>query len=129
MKLRCQTNSLRLRLKRGEVAQLAESGRLEETITLGPGPHDVLRYVLETSPSAKEPTARFGEGVLVVCLPETIARTWAASEQVGIEAWQPAAPGNPLQILIEKDFACLDRSDADNVDTYPHPQAEAEGGG
>jgi hypothetical protein len=28
-----------------------------------------------------------------------------------------------LDVLIEKDFACLDRNDADNEGTYPNPLA------
>jgi hypothetical protein len=28
-----------------------------------------------------------------------------------------------LGLLIEKDFACLDRSDKDNEDTFPNPNA------
>jgi len=27
-----------------------------------------------------------------------------------------------LDIIVEKDFACLDLSDADNKDTFPNPQ-------
>lgn len=26
-----------------------------------------------------------------------------------------------LELILEKDFACLDRSDADNHDTFPNP--------
>jgi hypothetical protein len=30
-----------------------------------------------------------------------------------------------LTVAIEKDFACLDLSDAENHDTFPNPQIEA----
>jgi hypothetical protein len=28
-----------------------------------------------------------------------------------------------LAVLVEKDFACLDRGDEENADTFPHPHA------
>ena len=49
MKLRFQFNSIRLRLKRSEVDQLARAGRVEEKIILGQGA--IFLYVLETSTS------------------------------------------------------------------------------
>jgi hypothetical protein len=123
MKLRLQSNSLRLRLKRGEVAQLAESGRVEEKIIMGAGPAEILHYVLESSGAAAEVTVLLKDHRLLVQVPaETVAR-WAASEEVGIEASLPAGSETRLHVLIEKDFACLDRSDGENADTFPHPLA------
>jgi len=50
-----------------------------------------------------------------------MAHRWASSEEVGMEASQPVGENPPLQILIEKDFACLSGDDAQNVDTFPNP--------
>ncbi len=50
---------------------------------------------------------------------------WAKDNSaVGLYAEQVVYGGEMLQITIEKDFACIDRSDADNVDTFDNPNAK-----
>jgi hypothetical protein len=125
MKLRLQANSVRLRLKQGEVARLVEKGVVEETIRFFPG-RDVLAYRLELVESATVLSARLKGSELLVEVPAADARKWAAdATQVGIEAVQPAGADaeHGLTILVEKDFACLDGSDEQNVDTFPNPLA------
>ena len=117
MKLRCQSNSIRFRLKRGEVAHLAETGRIEEAIVF---PTGSLRYVIEVLPVSSA-SASFREGIVTVCLPAETVHHWASGNEVGIEADQPVPGGAFLRILIEKDFACLDASDGQNIDTFPNP--------
>ncbi len=119
MKLRCQSNSVRLRLKRGEVAQLADTGRIEEAIAF---PQAVLRYVIEALDLAA-PRATFHEGTVTVGLPREMVHRWAAGDAISIEEDQPLPGGGTLRILVEKDFACLDGSDAENADTFPNPLA------
>jgi len=120
MKLRMQTNSIRLRLKRREVDQLIREGSVEEVITFGSD--QTLRYRLQTSTAVKVPQAIFSAGEIDVAVPVEIAQRWALGDDVGIEASQPAGE-NPLQILIEKDFACLNGPAEQNVDTFPNPLA------
>ena len=60
---------------------------------------------------------------LRIILPTRLARRWASSDDVGIEAAQDVGggiSGEQLQVLIEKDFACLDHPE-DNADAYPNP--------
>ena len=122
MKLRFQFNSIRLRLKRSEVEQLVKTGRVEEKIVLGVGAQDIFRYVLESSGSATTLVPEMTDGELKVVVPLEMAMHWAKGSDVGMEGYLPAGD-QPLQILIEKDFACLDRSDVENADTFPHPLA------
>jgi hypothetical protein len=114
VKLRLKGDALRLRLTRGEVARLGEGGRVEEVTAFGPGAAERLVYAVEASPEAVV-GARFTSGRIVVTIPAAPARAWAAGDAVGISATQ-----GPLTILIEKDFACLDRRDED-ADAFPHP--------
>ena len=44
-------------------------------------------------------------------------------DQVGIYASLPINETTNLDIVIEKDFACLDLSDAENEDTFANPMA------
>ena len=121
MKLRLQSNSLRLRLKRAEVAQLAAGDLVEEKIIFGPG--QALCYRLEAMPNIKTPRAIFRNSNVTVEIPAEMATTWASSDQVGIEEVQDAGAGIQLRILIEKDFACLNGPMEQNVDTFPNPNA------
>jgi hypothetical protein len=123
MKLRLQSNSLRLRLKRGEVEQLVRAGRVEERIAFGAGGAETLTYVLETSPAVTAPAATLMKSGILVRIPAMVAARWASGEEVGIEAAQPAGDNGTLRILIEKDFACLNGTAEQNTDTFPNPLA------
>jgi hypothetical protein len=45
------------------------------------------------------------------------------TDQVGIAEDISLGSLGSLALLIEKDFACLDRSEEDNQDTFPNPNA------
>ena len=119
MKLRIRGNSIRLRLLPGEVAQLGATGEVtEKTVFV----QSNLIYTLRTSRVVKELSANFADNEIVVTLPDTVARDWVESNEVGIEAEQVISPNETLKILVEKDFVCLDRAgDEDNQNAYPHP--------
>jgi hypothetical protein len=58
---------------------------------------------------------------VAVLIPADQANTWGITDQVEIA--EDISLGNlgSLALRIEKDFACLDRSDEDNLDTFPNP--------
>ena len=127
MKLRIKGNSIRLRLLRNEVERFAAAGQVSETIEFGAGPSSFLRYSLVVSPEATSQTAQFRGNEITITVPEKIARNWTASDQVGIESEQSLGDGESLTILIEKDFACLDRpDDPDREDAFPNPNLACE---
>ena len=120
VKLRIRGDSLRLRLTRGEVDQLRETGEVSETVHFGARD---LAYALVRGP-VDAPTARFDADRIEIVLPAATADAWASSEQVGIEAEQALASGS-LRLLIEKDFQCLaPRGGEDDSDAFPNPGAE-----
>jgi hypothetical protein len=123
MKLRLQFNTIRLRLKRSEVAQFAEAGRVEETIILGEGEGETLHYALEATDAIHSPRAELNGGSILVRVPLAMAEQWAANDEIAIEGDQAAGGETRLHILIEKDFACIDGTDEQNVDTFPNPLA------
>ncbi len=129
MKLRIQGNSIRLRLSRPDVARLDHDGRVEETIAFGMHAGDALAYAVEASPAATGVAARLAPGRITVVLPQALAREWAATDRVGIAAEQPGVGpdgAGVLRILVEKDFACLDRRDED-ADAFANPAATRTG--
>jgi hypothetical protein len=61
---------------------------------------------------------------LSVRLPATTIDEWVNSNQVSIRATQRLDNGGTLQLLVEKDFACLEpRPGEDESDMFPHPDA------
>ena len=126
MKLRIRGNSLRLRLSRREVTELAEQGRVEDAIAFGAGPASRLVYALAVSDEAPAAFAHLEGGRIQVTLPTASAREWTSSDRVGIEAEQPNGDGSVLRILVEKDFECLvTRPGEDDRDAYPNPNRTA----
>ena len=121
MKLRIKGASLRLRLTQGEIQALGEQGMIEERVPFAA--HARLVYRLTREAAAREITASFSDGVVEIHIPEAAARQWCTSELVTLANEQPV-PGGTLRIVLEKDYACLaPRTDEDESDNYPHPQA------
>jgi hypothetical protein len=120
MKLRIKGNSVRLRLLRSEVERLASEGEISESTAFGPT--DVLRYTVKTDEKAKAVIGTFGHGEIAITMPTNTAQRWATSDDVSIETVQPSGDGQVLELLIEKDFVCLDRvDDPDRDDAFPNP--------
>ena len=120
MKLRIRDNSIRLRLTRSEVDAMAEEGLVRCSVPFSA--RVSFDYLLEASPACVKPVAHFSDGVLKVCLPQDVAREWAGSTRVAIAAEQVLDDGGVLNILVEKDFACLaPREGEDESDMFPHP--------
>jgi hypothetical protein len=122
MKLRIKGDSLRLRLGPQEIARLIETGRVEETIHFGAEPGASLTYALELAPAGRELTLRYAPRRVTVLVLRERANEWARGNVVGI-AGEVAAGENTLTVLVEKDFACIDREDHENEDTFPNPKA------
>ena len=123
MKLRIRGNSLRLRLRQGEVRRLVDEGLVEERTEFGPGAA-ALVYALRAD-DVPRVAAAFDAGGIVVSVPRTAVRRWASSEQVGIEGAQAAGHGGTLRILVEKDFECSDApADETQDDAYPNPRGK-----
>ena len=121
MKLRIKGSTLRLRLTQGEVRALGEQGVVEERVPFAPG--SALVYRVRSDPAARALTASYRGDVVEVSVPEASAKEWCTSEQVAI-AGEQQLPEGALRITLEKDFACLaPRTDEDESDSYPHPEA------
>lgn len=114
MKLRIKGDTIRLRLTRSEVAAVADGDAVVETTSL-PQP---FTYALETS--GETVGAAFAAGRMTVNIPRAIAARWADTEEVSLGGRE----GN-VEILVEKDFACLiPREGEEDPDAFPNPLAE-----
>ena len=126
MKLRIKGDSLRLRISPSEVSRLLASGRIEETIRFGPARDAKLTYALSTD--TRDLALRHTiisvahqADELVVTIDATQAKVWAEGTDVGLYANINTGNGQ-LEVAVEKDFACLDKSEVENLDTFPHPK-------
>jgi Family of unknown function (DUF7009) len=122
MKLRIRGDSIRIRVSQVELREYAERGQVSDTIHFGSG--SALTYALETDADAAAPRARYAPNRIAVVLPAATVQRWAASAQVSIEGEQAVGGVEPLRILVEKDFACLQpRPHEDDTDNFPNPEA------
>ena len=121
MKLRICDDSIRLRLLRGEVRALREDGRVTRSTRFSG--LQKLVYSIECCdlPSV---SASFVDGRMRVSVPTNQVAAWACGDEVSIRASQALPGGDSLLILVEKDFACLDRDEEANADAFPNPQMQ-----
>ena len=121
MKLRIRGNTLRLRLSRSEVHLVGRGKEVEESTSFPDG--GKLKYVLRQSPS-KTSVVKTNIGdisCINVIVDQNKAKKWAKSEEVGLFGAEPLVLGS-LELLIEKDFACLNpREESEDSDSYPNP--------
>jgi hypothetical protein len=124
MKLRIQGDSLRLRVSPSELARLLDTGRIEETVHFAQQEDARLTYALEHAAVDREIGVRYTPREVAVVLSTARARQWAEGDEVGI-AGDLALGNRRLALLVEKDFACLDRKDLASEDTFPNPRKGA----
>ena len=114
MKLRIKGDTIRLRLTQSEVTAVANGDVVVETTSL-PQP---FAYALETS--GERIGAAFAEGRMTVSIPRAVAARWAGTEEVSLRGREGG-----VEILVEKDFACLIPPEGEeDPDAFPNPQAE-----
>ena len=124
MKLRIKGDSLRLRIAPSEMARLLQDGRIEETVHFGAGADQRLIYALEHAADLGSVTVRSEAGRVAVVLPSAEARAWAQGDEVGVYGGGGVGSAQ-LEIAVEKDWACLDKSQAENHDTFANPNQGA----
>lgn len=112
MKLRIKGNAIRMRLTRSEIAQLAATGMVEELTSFG---SNQLVYAVKSALQAQL-SAGFTDGRITVLIPDEFVSAWPDNDVVGLRLDGPG-----LEILVEKDFVCIDRKDEDQSDQYEHP--------
>jgi hypothetical protein len=117
MKLRIKSNSIRYRLTKSDVKNLTENGCLEDGVNFGPLP---LKYAIEIRNNGNL-SAGFLNSTITLFMPLYMLDALADTDQVGFEN-----EDNGLQLLVEKDFTCLDNIIEDQSDNYPNPLLERD---
>ncbi len=123
MKIRIKGNSIRFRLSKSEVDAFGASGYCESSTQFT---DNTFTYSLVAVHDQTELKASFDAKGIQVLMPQHWADEWVATQRVGFESQMPLDSEKSLQILIEKDFQCLDDRGEDESDMYPNPLAQKE---
>ncbi len=125
MKLRLKGNSIRVRLDRRDIERLIDKGRVDDAVRFGP--ELAFSYAVEAGPAPNgRPTAYYTAGSLTIRIDPDDADEWRAGDRVGFDHQQPV-DGGVVRVILEKDFACIDRptgEEADDVYAFPNPSSE-----
>ena len=122
MKLRILGNTLRLRVSKGELTQLATHAFVEDSIRFAG--HARLVYRLEVGGEVFG--AQYAGDRICVRVPLSAMRRWASDDEVSMRGAQPLDDGGALEILVEKDFECLKpREGEDPSDLFTNPAKTA----
>lgn len=120
MKLRIFRDSLRFRLTPAEVSRLDETGTVVETADFVPEAH--FSYSLRTRADIPAMRARLESRAIYVEIPATLVHDWKSGDAVGLHNVQALADGKRLEILVEKDFECLEpQMNPPGEVFYPNP--------
>jgi hypothetical protein len=114
MKIRIKGNALRYRLTKSDISTLARDGYLQEQTSFVGQP---FVYALKIT-EAGTLTAEFLNNTITLFMPRFMINELAGTEKVGFED-----KNGPVQLLVEKDFTCLDNVEEDQSDNYPNPLA------
>jgi hypothetical protein len=114
MKMRIKGNSLRYRLTKTDLAVLATNGYLEERSSF---PGQTLVYALKVS-DASGLSAAFNNDTILMYLSVEMLSELVNTNRVGFNE-----KTGTMDLLLEKDFVCLDNIEEDQSDQYPNPLA------
>jgi len=118
MKIRIKGNTLRYRLTKTEVSNLAANGIVEEQTEFN---EQTFTYALKAKSGIENLEASFTNNTITIYFPASKTEEWRDGEQVGHHFDMPLKNGKELFILVEKDFVCLDETHEDQGDNYPNP--------
>ena len=121
MKLRIKGDTLRLRVSRSELERLLDGGHVQETTHFGAAKEANLTYALEIAPQTDPVRVTYECQKVTVSLSDRQARQWADPAEIGVYTAIAITPDTSLEVIIEKDFACLDRGGEE--DTFDNPKA------
>ena len=120
MKLRIRNNSVRLRLNRRDVERLSLEGLVSDVLRYGVHPEHVLDYGAEVG-SFDAISLRPEANGFVVQIPVVVGRSWIDTDSISLEATHEIDGVGTVDILVEKDLACLTPREEDDGLAFPNP--------
>ncbi|MBO9617696.1 MAG: hypothetical protein J7539_01565 [Niabella sp.] len=117
MKIRIKDNSVRFRLTKSEVADLGQHGFVKSFTQFTNG---LFIYTIESTDD-NEMSAALVENQIVLKLPKPMIEELVNTEKIGFEG-----RAGVVDLLVEKDFVCIDNTTEDQSDNYPNPSLNCQ---
>ena len=121
MKLRIKGNSVRYRLSQSEVAQFNQNEYIEDCVDFLAGK---LIYALQATKTIDSLQIDYSNNKITMFFPSTEIEKWTTTELVGYKNSIPLSNGSNMQLILEKDFVCLDDVEEDQGDNFPNPKSK-----
>lgn len=118
MKIRIKSNSIRFRLTKSDVSNLALNGYLQEETHF---PQGKFVYALKVLQQATELAATINTNQITMLVPAAFINNWPQNNVTGTATNVPLPENKSLYLLLEKDFVCLDETAEDQSDNFENP--------
>ncbi len=119
MKIRIRGNSVRFRLTKNEVEQLCREKFIEETTNF---PNLDFSYAVRVS-DTKNLEVVFANNQISLLISEELLQGWDTNNRVGYSHSLLTSNNKTIDILLEKDFTCLEDRGEDESNNYPNPKS------
>ena len=119
MKIRIRGNSVRFRLTKDEVEKLCTVGSIKEETHFSTS---VFSYAVNVS-ETENLSIDFKENKIELKISEALLGDWNLNNKIGFSHTVKAQNAEFIDLLLEKDFTCLDDRGEDESNNYPNPKA------
>lgn len=119
MKIRIRGNSVRFRLTKNEVEQLCREKFIEEKTNF---PNLDFIYAVKVS-DTKHLDIDFANNKVSLQISEELLQGWDTNSKVGYSHSLLTPNSKTIDILLEKDFTCLEDRGEDESNNYPNPKS------
>ena len=121
MKIRIRGNSVRFRLTKNEVEQLCRENFIEERTNF---PHMDFVYQVKAA-EVELLNIDYLNNIISLQVSNTLLENWETNDRVGFSNSVVTSQGKTIDLLLEKDFTCLEDRGEDESNNYPNPKSLA----
>ena len=121
MKIRIRGNSVRFRLTKDEVEQLCIEKSIEERTNFSSLDFIYAVKVAET----EQLDIHFSNNKITLEISNALIENWETKNRVGFSHSVATSNGKTIDVLLEKDFTCLEDRGEDESNNYPNPKSLA----
>lgn len=121
MKIRIRGNTVRFRLTKNEVAKLCREKSVEERTNFSD-----LDFIYEVKVTeAEHLDIHFLNNKISLQIAASLLENWDTNDRVGFSHTVAGSNGKTIDLLLEKDFTCLEDRGEDESNNYPNPKSLA----
>lgn len=118
MKIRIRGNSVRFRLTKTELEQLCRERSIEERTNFTT--QDFIYEVKATE--IDELNIQFDSNKISLQISNALLENWDTDQRIGFSHTISTTNGKSIDLLLEKDFTCLEDRGEDESNNYPNPK-------